>query len=330
MKARVFVAMPLAADHLKMLQEHCEVEVFSGTPPITRDNLIAGIAGADAVVGSAQLRFPAEVLDRAPRLRAICNVGVGYDNVDLSDLTARGITIANTPGVLSDAVADLVMGLMITVARRLRDSEAIVREGRWGRAGTRIQLGVDLRGKTLSIIGMGRIGREVASRAAAFKMRIVAFDTRGDIELPSFVDRAGTLDEALSAGDFVSLHVDLNASTRHLIGVRELALMKPTAFFFNTARGPIVEQPALYQALVDKRIAGAALDVLEVEPPDAAEPLLQLDNVFVVPHIGSATVETRAAMLDLALSNLIACLSGGECANIVNPEALAARVAEAG
>jgi lactate dehydrogenase-like 2-hydroxyacid dehydrogenase len=325
MKPPVFVAMPLPPQHLDALKQHCDVEVFGGKQPIGTPELIASLAGAEGVLGSAQLRFPTEVLDGAPRLRAICNVGVGYDNVDLAELNRRGITIANTPGVLSDAVADLVIGLMIAVARRLRECEAIVREGRWGRPDGRLQLGTDLRAKTLAIVGMGRIGREVAARALACKMRVVCYDTRHALEIPSSVERLATLDETLAAADFVSLHTDLNPGTRHLIGARELALMKPAAFLINAARGAVVDQKALYDALNEKRIAGAGLDVLEAEPPDAGDPLLRLDNVFIVPHIGSATVETRAAMLDLAIGNLIACVTGQPCANIVNPEALASR-----
>jgi glyoxylate reductase len=262
MKPRAFVAMPLGGRYLEMIQEHCDAEIFAGQAPITTDQLISAIKDADGVLGSAQLPFPREVLEQAPHLRTICNVGVGYDNVDLEYASTRGVVVANTPGVLSDAVADLVLGLIIGVARRLRESEAIAREGRWGQPGVRVPMGMDLRDKTLSIIGLGRIGREVAARALACKMRVLAFDARPHLELPPHVRRTATLDEALAAGDVVSLHVDLNPSTRHLIGARELSLMKPTSFLINAARGAIVDQRALYSALAEKRIAGAGLDVL--------------------------------------------------------------------
>jgi len=324
LKPHVFVAMPLAGRYLDQLREHCDVEVFSATQPISPEELAAAIGDADGVLGSAQLLFPTEILDRAPRLRVICNVGVGYDNVDLGELSRRGIALANTPGVLSDAVADLVLGLMIAVARHLRECETIVREGRWGEPGLRIPLGSDLRGKTLSIVGMGRIGREVAARAAAFKMRVLCFDTRPDLVPPPFAERAATLDDALRAGDFISLHVDLNPASRHLIGPREFGLMKASAFLINAARGAVVDQRALYDVLAAQRIAGAGLDVLESEPPTTGDLLLQLDNVFIVPHIGSATVETRAAMVELAIENLVACVTGQPCVNIVNAEAAVA------
>ncbi|MEX2247846.1 MAG: D-glycerate dehydrogenase [Dehalococcoidia bacterium] len=323
MKPTVFVAMGLGERYVEAMRERCDVEVYGGRTPISREELMGALRQADGVVGSAQLPYPREVLEAAPRLRVISNVGVGFDNVDLACATERGIVVTNTPGVLSDAVAELVFGLMVVMARRLRESEQAVRGGRWD-ATLRIPLGSDLAGKTLSIIGLGRIGREVAARAAAFKMRVVCYDARPELEPEAGVERLATLDEAMAAGDFVSLHVDLNPSTRHLIDEAALSHMRKGAFLINAARGPVVDQKALAAALSEQRIAGAALDVLEVEPPDAADPLLQLPNVYIVPHIGSATVETRAAMQELATGNLLACLAGEPCARIVNPEALSA------
>lgn len=320
MRPRVFVALPLGGPYLEAIKQHCEVEVFLGNRPISQEELVVAIADVDGVLGSAQLPFPADVLDQAPRLRVISNIGVGFDNVDIPHASRRGVMVTNTPGVLTDAVADLVLGLMIIMARRMRECAQTVREARWA-AETRIPLGTDLKGKTLAIVGFGRIGREVAARALSFKMRVLCFDVREGIGLPEGIGRAATLDEALSQGDFVSLHVNLNESTRHLIGAAELGRMKPSAFLINAARGSVVDQQALFGALCEKRIAGAGLDVLEVEPPDPQDPLLQLENVFIVPHIGRATIETRLAMLDLAIRNLVACVTGEPCDCVVNPEA---------
>jgi glyoxylate reductase len=313
-KPRVFIAVPLAEQYVALIRERCDVTAYAGEGRISRDELCAALADAEGVLATPQIPFPADVLDAAPGLRVICNIGVGYDNVDLAHAAARGIVVANTPGVLSDAVADLVLAIMIAVARRLPESARIVREGRWG---TPIPLGADLRSKTLALIGFGRIGREVAARALACKMRVVFFDARPDIAAMPDVERVASLDEALARADFVSLHVDLNETTRRFIGAREFALMKPEAFFINAARGGVVDQQALYAALAGDRIAGAALDVLETEPPDPADPLLQLDNAYIVPHLGSATVETRLAMTELAVRNLIACMHGDPCACIV-------------
>ena len=316
-RPNVFVATPVAEHLLHAIAERCDVRMHAGSSRIALDELKRGIAGADGVLATPQIPFSADVIDAAPNLRVIANIGVGYDNVDLARATARGIAVANTPGVLSDAVADLVMGMMILVARRMPQNERILREGGW-RPGVALPLGNDLKDKTLAIIGYGRIGQEVAARALAFKMRVVYFDARGEMACPDGVTCAPSLDVALAQGDFVSLHVDLNESSRHLIGTREFAIMKPTAVLINTARGGVVDQTALCEALVHKRIGGASLDVLETEPPDPADPVLQFENVYLLPHIGSGTVETRAAMAELAVQNLLACLFGDPCTCVVN------------
>lgn len=318
MKPRVFVAVPVADHLMQAITARCDVSTHPGPGRITPYELIGSIASAEGVLATPQIPFPADVIDAAPHLRVIANIGVGYDNVDLPRATARGIAVANTPGVLSDAVADLVMGMLITVARRIPENERILREGRW-RPGVALPLGSDLKDKTLAVVGYGRIGQEVASRALAFKMRVLYFDARREMECPPGVNCATSLDAALREADFVSLHVDLNDGSRRLLGARELALMKPSAILINTSRGGVVDQQALCEALAHKRIAAAALDVLEQEPPDPADPILRFDNVYLLPHIGSATVETRAAMAELAVQNLLACLFDEPCACIVNP-----------
>ena len=273
---------------------------------------------AEGLLATAILPLDAGVLDRAPRLRVVSNIGVGYDNVDLEHTARRGIVVANTPGILSGAMAELTMGLMLMLSRRLREAEQFARGGSWARAGVSLPLGNDLAGKTLAIIGMGRIGREVARRALAFGMRVLFYDPVAVANPPGDTIRAPGLSEALREADFVSLHTTLTAETRHLIGARELAMMKPGAYLVNTSRGSVVDQAALYQALVDEKIAGAALDVLEEEPPAVHDPLVALPNVIVTPHIGTATVETRSAMIELAVRNLVACLFAEPCECIVN------------
>jgi lactate dehydrogenase-like 2-hydroxyacid dehydrogenase len=312
----VFVAVPLAPDLLERIAARCDAHLHPGPGRITSAELKRGIVNADGVLATPQIPFPSDVLEAASRLRVIANVGVGYDNVDLAAARARGIAVANTPGVLSDAVADCVLGMIIVAMRKLPLCASIVRDGAWGRQD--LPLGTDLKDKTLALIGYGRIGQEVASRALAFKMRVVYFDPyAAQARLP--VERVDTLDDALTAADVVSLHVDLNESTRRFFGSQQFAAMKPGAFFINAARGAVVDQRALCAALSDGRLGGAALDVLEQEPPDPDDPILAFDNVFILPHIASGTVETRRAMAELAVANLIACVHNEPCACIVNP-----------
>ena len=316
-RPRVLVSLPLSDDQLAPLADY-EIIRRTAAGPIQHKELMEMIAGAAGHLGSAVLAIPNEVIDAAPRLRVISNFGVGFDNVDLSYARQRGIDVCNTPGVLSDAVADLTLGLILQLARGLGEAQAMVRQGRWVKGAHPLPLGSDLKEKTLTILGMGRIGVEVARRAQAFGMRVLFYDLRGDCEAPPGADCAPTLDDALREADFLSLHTNLTPDSYHLIGAPQLAAMKPTAYLLNTARGPIVDQQALYEALKEGLIAGAALDVLEVEPPPDDEPLLTLPNVIISPHIGSATVETRDAMARLAVQNLADVLAGRPCSNIVN------------
>jgi glyoxylate reductase len=282
----------------------------------------ASIADAEGLVCPAPFPITRELLDSAPRLRVVSNFGVGFNNVDLAEMNRRGIAVCNTPGVLSDAVADLTMGMIFMASRGLAECHTFVHGGAWSRGEPLPPLGWDLAGKTLGLIGFGRIGRAVARRARAFGMNIIHHDVLAAAD-PEY-DYVGphALDSLLANSDVVSLHVNLTPETHHLISSRELNLMKPTGWILNTARGPVIDQSALVQALRSKQIAGAVLDVLEVEPPAADDPILSLDNAILLPHIGSATVETRAAMLDLAVQNLKAVLSGQTPPSCVNPEAL--------
>jgi lactate dehydrogenase-like 2-hydroxyacid dehydrogenase len=242
-------------------------------------------------------RIDGELLDGAPRLRAIANYAVGHDNIDLAATTALGITVGVTPDVLTDATADLAFALLLAAARRLPEAMAAVRSGDWQTWEATGWLGRDVHGATLGIVGFGRIGRAVARRAAGFEMTVLA-------------TRATPLDELLARSDFVSLHCPLTPETHHLIDARALALMKPSAILVNTARGGVVDQPALGAALRDGTIAGAALDVTDPEPLPADDPLLDAPNLIVLPHVGSATYTARSRMTELAVDNLLAALDG--------------------
>ncbi len=312
------IAIDLPAGLLEDLRRSITPIVTGPDPAAIR----AALPRAEGIVCSALFPLPAETLALAPNLRVIANFGVGYNNVDLAEATRRGIAVCNTPGVLSGAVADLTLALLLAISRRLFDNAAYARGGAWSRGEPPPPLGVDLAGKTLGIVGFGRIGQAVALRARAFGMAIVYADrVPGPVE--GFEDcRQLPLEELLPVADFVSLHVNLDPSTHHLIGERQFAAMNPAAWLINTSRGAVVDQQALRHALAAGTIAGAALDVLDPEPPAPGDPLLQLPNVIVLPHIGSATVETRAAMRDLALRNLVAVLTGRTPPACVNPEVL--------
>jgi glyoxylate reductase len=310
-KARIVSAVPLGRDQLDQLGEW-EVAVvdFARTP---RSELEVALAAAEGLLVNSHAPVPDWMVECAPELRVISTIGVGFDHIAVATTTARGISVTNAP-VLSDAVADLTLGLMIMVARRLGMAVGDMSRGVWNSG----LLGIDLRAKSLLIVGFGRIGREVASRAAAFKMNICAFDARADAPGMAGVERVATLAEGLARADIVSLHVDLNPSTYHLLDDDAFARMKPSAIVVNTSRGGVIDQAALTRALADGRIAGAGLDVLEIEPPVADEPLLSMPNVVVLPHIGSATTETRDAMRDCAIDNLVACMRGETCAHVLS------------
>jgi phosphoglycerate dehydrogenase-like enzyme len=308
--ATVVSAVTLGSPHVEQLAdwELTVVDLVGATDA----QLEPALRDAEALLVNSHHPVDARVLGLAPRLRAISTVSVGFDHIDIATAAGRSISVTTTP-VLSDAVADLTIALITMTLRRLREAVDDIGRGVWSTG----LLGSDLRGKRLLLVGFGRIAREVAARALAAKMTVVAYDVRPELPPMTGVERVATLEEGLATADIVSLHVDLNPSTAHLIDTDALARMKPTAIVVNTARGGVVDQAALLHALQNGRIAGAALDVLETEPPDPSEPLLQLPNVVVLPHIGSATVETRRAMLDCAVDNLVACLRGESCSNVL-------------
>jgi len=299
-------AVALGSPHVEQLGEF-ELRVVDFATA-SRAELAAALHDAEGLLINSHVPADASIIELAPRLRALSTVSVGFDHIDVAAASRRSITVCHTP-VLSDAVADLTLGLILMSARRLNEAITIVASGGWDDA----LLGVDLRAKTLLLVGLGRIGQEVAQRALGFKMHVCGYDARPDLPLIAGVERVPTLADGLARADFVSLHVDLNPSTRHLLDDAAFALMKPGAFVINTSRGGVIDQAALTRALGEGRIAGAGLDVLETEPPAAGDALLTMPNVILLPHIGSATVETRRAMLDCAVDNLATCMRGEVC-----------------
>ena len=313
---RVFVTRWLPGDALDRLALEAEVDLWPGEMPPPYASLVERAAGADGIICLLTDRIDAALLSAAPRLRVVSNVAVGYDNIDVAAATERGIAVGNTPGVLTETTADLTFALMLAVARRVVEGDRFVREGRWQAWDPNLLLGHDVHGATLGIIGFGKIGHAVARRAQGFGMRIV-YASRRPADTTGVAAEHMQLDEVLRIADFVTLHLPLTPDTAAMIGERELGLMKPTAILVNTARGGLIDQAALVRALDERRIAGAGLDVLAVEPPAGDDPLLQRPNVVVLPHIGSASHATRARMADMAVHNCLAGLRGEPLPNAV-------------
>jgi phosphoglycerate dehydrogenase-like enzyme len=320
-RPKACIHLPLAKDLAARVDSVCEARhVPFGAP---REELLAALADVEGVLLSNQIHVDGSVYDAAPRLRVVAGFGVGYDRFDVEEATRRGIAICNTPDVVTIPVADMTIGLILALTRRLFQNEEYVRSGAWARRDRPPAFGSDLGGKTLGVVGFGRIGKEITRRAQAFGMRTVFNDLFEEPPADAPQSPYWALDVLLREADVVTLHTDLNPTSYHLIGARELGLMKPTAFLINTSRGPVVDQPALLEALQKGTIAGAAVDVLEKEPPEPEELLVTLPNVLTFPHIGTATRETRRAMLELAVRNLLAVLQRETPPACLNPEVLA-------
>jgi glyoxylate reductase len=308
---RVFVTRDLPAATLQPIREVADVEVWPEEMPPPRDVLRAKAAKVDGLLCLLTDRIDAELLDGAPHLKVVSQMAVGYDNIDVKACMARGIAVGNTPGVLTETTADLAFALLLATARNLVAAEHYTRSGDWRTWSPMLLTGPDVHHATLGIVGMGRIGHEMARRAHGFQMKIVYTGRRPHPEAErDFGARHVDLDTLLATSDFVSLHLPFNASTRHFIGATELAKMKPTGMLINTARGAVVDQAALIAALQVGMIAGAGLDVFEIEPLPLDDPLLQLSNVTLLPHIGSASTATRTRMAALAAENLVCGLLG--------------------
>lgn len=304
---------------LSLIEKYHRVEMNPHDRPMNRARLLAQVGDKDGLLCMITDRIDREVLQRAPRLKIIANHGVGFNNIDLEAATARGIPVTNTPGVLTDAVADLTMALILSVGRRVVEGDRRTRAGKFRYWAPLLFLGQEITGKVIGIIGMGRIGKAVAKRAAGFDMKMIYFKRHRMEKSEERVLNVvfAPLETLLRESDFVSVHVPLSPHTRHLIGPEEIRLMKSSAFLINTSRGPVVDEKALLAGLRSKEIKGAGLDVYENEP--ALTPgLTDLDNVVLLPHMGSATIETRTRMALTAAENLLAGLKGETPPNCLN------------
>ena len=319
MKPSVFVTRQIPAVGLSRIQAACEADVWDGDLPPTRDILLQRVRGVEGILSLLTDRIDGAVMDAAgPQLKVISNLAVGYDNIDVPAAHERGIHVGNTPGVLTDATADLAWALLMAAARRLAEGTDYIRRGQWHTWEPMTLLGADIVGATLGILGYGRIGQAVARRAAGFDMRVLAYSpslTPGETLAGGVT--AASIDTLLRESDFVSIHVPLNADTRGLIDADTLRLMKPTAILINTSRGPVVNQADLIAALTSGVIGYAALDVTDPEPLPADDPLMHLPNALVGPHVGSAPIATRDKMATMAADNLIAGVNGQPLPNEV-------------
>jgi glyoxylate reductase len=320
----VLATRPLFPAAQKILNASCEVDYWTQPERISKEELFRRIKDKDGLVCLLTEKVNEELLAAAPKLRIAANVAVGYDNITVADCTKRGVVATNTPGVLDETTADFAWTLLMAVARRLGEGEALARSGEWKGWDLDQLVGADVWGKTLGLVGFGRIGRAVARRAAGFQMKVIYYDA---VRVPLDVERGfhaeyRDLSTLLREADFVSVHVPLLPETGGLFNTKTFSQMKPTAFLINTSRGPVVDEAALVQALESKTIAGAALDVYEKEP--AIQPGLRRPNVVLAPHIASASLETRTKMACMAAENVVALFKGQRPPNILNPEVLKA------
>jgi glyoxylate reductase len=323
-KPKVYVTRQIAEEALDAIARAAELEVWPEPLPPPYAVVAERAREADGLLTLLTDRVDAALMDAAPGLKVVSNLAVGYDNIDVAEASRRSIAVGNTPGVLTATTADLAFALLMAAARRVVEADRYTRAGRWQTWGPQTLLGQDLHGATLGIVGLGRIGVEMARRARGFGMQILYCDAvrRSEEESALGVAYVPELETLLSRADFVSLHVPLLPETRHLISTAQLAAMKPSAVLVNTSRGPIVDQRALCEALASRQIFAAGIDVTEVEPIPADDPLLNLDNLVITPHIASASFDTRRKMALMAAENLLAGLRGEVPPHCVNPEAL--------
>ncbi len=319
--SRVVITGKVPEPAIEALRAAHEVDMHDDEQPVSREALLEKVRGADAVMSLLTERVDAELLEAAgPQLQCVSNVAVGYNNICVPACAERDVIVTNTPDVLTEATADIAFGLILMATRRLGEGERVIRSKTPWTWGMFYLLGSGLQGKTLGVVGLGGIGAATARRAKAFGMQIV-YSSRNACD-PAIAEELGAdrldMDEMLSSADIISVHCPYSDATHHLMGAEQFALMKETAYLINTARGPIVDEAALVEALSSGQIAGAGLDVFEKEPT-VHEGLLALDNVALVPHLGSATIETRTAMAQLAADNVMAILAGREPLTLVRP-----------
>ena len=320
-RPQVYVTRRLPGGAIDLLRQHCEVAVWEGDRPAPAAELRRRAAQSDGLLTLLTDRVDEQLLTSGSQLLVISNMATGFDNIDVVAASRRNVLVTRTPGVLSETTADFAFALMLAAARRVAEADRYVRRGNWQSWGPEVLLGQDVHGATLGIIGMGGIGTEMARRARGFGMQILYHSrTRKPLLERRYKMMFLPLDELLRQSDFVTLHAPLTPQTHHLLGERELRLMKPTAVLINTARGQLLDQAALYRALSDGRIAAAALDVTDPEPIAPDDPLLALDNLLITPHIASASVATRSRMALLAAENLLQALGGDVPKFTVNRE----------
>jgi glyoxylate reductase len=321
-KPKVFITRNIFQEALDKIAEATEMDAWPDDLPPSYEVLLERSRDAEGLLTMLSDRIDANLMEKSPNLKVISNYAVGYDNIDIPEATKRGIYVGNTPGVLTETTADFLWAIMMAAARRVVEADNYTREGKWKTWGPMVLLGQDLHHATIGIIGLGRIGTEMAKRARGFDMNILYYSrTR---KSPEEEERLGLeyvdqMPELLARSDYITLHVPLTEETRQLIGASEFAMMKPTAVFVNGSRGTVVDQWALYEALKDGTINSAAIDVTEVEPIPLDDPLLTLDNLVIAPHIGSASFPTRSTMAVMAADNLLAGLRGEVPPHCVNP-----------
>lgn len=318
---KVFLTRRLPTD-LSPMHQIATVEVWPERQPPPYETLLEKVKGIDGLICLLTDRIDSPLIEVGAQLKVISQMAVGYDNIDIPAATARGLPVGHTPGVLTNATADLTWALLMAAARRVVEADQFTRSGQWITWEPDLLLGPDVAGATLGIVGLGRIGQAVARRAKGFDMKVLYTDRRQlgqELEESLGVEFMG-LDRLLKASDFVTIHTPLSEETYHLFSQTQFEQMKPTAILINTARGPIVDPDALYSVLTQGRIAGAALDVTDPEPIPMDSPLLNLDNLIVTPHIGSASLQARGKMAAMAIANLIAGLKGDVLPDCVNPE----------
>ena len=326
-KPRVLATRPLFPAAQKILNANCDVEYWTQPERISKEELFRRVADKDGLVCLLTEKIDEELLRAAPKLRIVANIAVGFDNIEVAACTKRGVVATNTPGVLDETTADFAWTLLMAVARRLGEGDQLARSGNWKGWDLDQLVGTDVWGKTLGLVGFGRIGRAVARRAAGFQMKVLYSDAiRAPLDIEKELRAAyRDFNSLLAEADFVSLHVPLLADTRGLMDVARLSRMKPTAFLINTSRGAVIDEAALVHALESGKIAGAALDVYENEP--FIHPGLKRSNVLLAPHIASASVETRTKMACIAAENVVAFFNGQRPVNMLNAEAMKARSA---
>ncbi|HEX6798921.1 MAG TPA: D-glycerate dehydrogenase [Ktedonobacterales bacterium] len=322
-KPKVFVSRIIPDHGLSLITQLCDATVWQQELPPPRDVLLRETRDCDGLVSLLTDTIDPEFMDASPRLRVVSNMAVGFDNIDVPAATERGILAGNTPGVLTETTADFAFALLMAAARRIPEGVEYVRQGHWKTWGPMLLMGADVHHATLGLVGLGRIGAEMAKRARGFEMRVVYYDVfrREDLEEAHNIEFL-PLDDVLAAADFVSIHTPLTPETHHLMNRERFQKMKSSAILINTSRGPVVETAALQEALESGHLAGAALDVTEPEPLPAEHPLVHTPNCIVVPHIASASAATRGKMAEIAARNLLAGLHGEPLPNGLNNDAV--------